>query len=436
MLTSRISTTVPEGYSTVTTTNTMTTSTRKDISRPQRQAKRKRYSTIPTRRMLTRKTTSLTTTPINTAANNDSIPTPQSPLEEEQEEEEVSIAHTLNDNNDNNDDDTKQETDISPSTTLVVSPEETTLHSNDDDEDEDKGENEISMQKMQMMPICPVPITTLETKDDNDQVNDDDPFQRQAALKDLTYIEVHFARLRQKVFEEKLEDLYQEILMVENGTHPEQLEMMQHVDNKKINRIKKATAKRDIRLLSYRKQFESTIHQANHDFMARRQHLKMEIEQKVGHRRFKLNDERMNITTDTLSENAHDLRQKRMVVSEQLHHIKQYNGFPRAPSAPGLSDQEMLNDLMEMKPILEDVGSSRSSSTHSMSSLSTHTSPPMMLSTSSTPLSIHPPPLTYHQQATHYAIQDSTPLTMTTTRQPMMKEMPMINICQDRNTLV
>lgn len=50
------------------------------------------------------------------------------------------------------------------------------------------------------------------------------------------------------------------------GTHPDQIAMMQEINNKREYKIRRARAKREIQLLSHKKKFEASVHQANITF--------------------------------------------------------------------------------------------------------------------------------------------------------------------------
>ncbi|KAL0088449.1 hypothetical protein F4703DRAFT_1512081 [Phycomyces blakesleeanus] len=86
------------------------------------------------------------------------------------------------------------------------------------------------------------------------------------ALKALTFIEVEFARLRDKMYEEKMNELNEEATMIANGTHPELVALMEEIEAKKGKRIREAEAWRACQHNNFRQQFEGVAYQANMHF--------------------------------------------------------------------------------------------------------------------------------------------------------------------------
>ncbi|KAG1191413.1 hypothetical protein G6F35_013788 [Rhizopus arrhizus] len=64
-----------------------------------------------------------------------------------------------------------------------------------------------------------------EEKMDSEIAENDEDYQQRhkEALDALTHIELEFARLRDKMYQEKMSELNDEALMIANGTHPESM---------------------------------------------------------------------------------------------------------------------------------------------------------------------------------------------------------------------
>jgi len=77
--------------------------------------------------------------------------------------------------------------------------------------------------------------------DDDDDKNDSDN-QRKQALEDMKNIEIDFAKLREKIYQEKMEELDNEIEMIKNNTHPDLVESIKKIEAKKDERIRMANA--------------------------------------------------------------------------------------------------------------------------------------------------------------------------------------------------
>lgn len=198
-----------------------------------------------------------------------------------------------------------------------------------------------------------------DDKQDKDEDEDgcDQEYQQwhKEALDALTKIEVEFARLRDKMYQEKMSELNEEALMIAQGTHPELMAMMETIEKKKNQRIQTADAWRKYKRVSYQRQFEGLEYQANIDFVCGKNGLRRSILDTLNRKRWDLDTER-----DKLNEPLTDadrvpdpnvlVHRKRGQTDEtrDLHRITHSIGFPMAPKAEGLAKDSVEDDLVAL----------------------------------------------------------------------------------------
>ncbi|KAG1137478.1 hypothetical protein G6F38_011284 [Rhizopus arrhizus] len=161
-----------------------------------------------------------------------------------------------------------------------------------------------------------------EEKMDSEIAENDEDYQQRhkEALDALTHIELEFARLRDKMYQEKMSELNDEALMIANGTHPELVSLMAEIEEKKGKRISSAEAWREHQYANFKKHMENE--------------------------RKKLNE----VSTDRLllfPDGREMMLHKRELKEEtsELSEMKETIGFPMAPNPKGLNSQDIDEDL-------------------------------------------------------------------------------------------
>ncbi|KAG2190596.1 hypothetical protein INT46_003297 [Mucor plumbeus] len=190
----------------------------------------------------------------------------------------------------------------------------------------------------------------------NDEVqdNEDHDYQHrhQEALDALTHIEVEFARLRDKMYQEKMAELHDEARMIADGTHPELVTLLAEIEEKKGKRIHSAEAWRKYQHDNFKQQFEGLEYQANIHFISQKNALRRDLLTKINGKRWNMEDERTKLNDPARGERvfpdgrelvAHKREQKEE--TGELQDIKEAIGFPMAPNPPGLSIQDVDDDL-------------------------------------------------------------------------------------------
>ncbi|KAI9310585.1 Sds3-like-domain-containing protein [Dichotomocladium elegans] len=223
-----------------------------------------------------------------------------------------------------------------------------------DDDDDDGDGNPVTVRRQQEEedhPMC--------TGDDEGttEMNDDQEYQEwhREALNALTRIEIEFARLRDKMYDEKMSELNEEALMIAQGTHPDLVTMMATIEEKRNRRISTAEAWRKHKRLSCRQQFEGLEYQANIDFAAGKSALRREILAVLNRKRWDIDHERDKLNEPvTAADRVPDptlhahRRQTQLEETSDLRRIAQSIGFPMAPKPEGLAKGLIEDDLVAL----------------------------------------------------------------------------------------
>ncbi|KAI8992379.1 Sds3-like-domain-containing protein [Pilobolus umbonatus] len=183
--------------------------------------------------------------------------------------------------------------------------------------------------------------------------HDDHDYQQRhkEALEALTHIEMEFARLRDKMYQEKMSELNEEAIMIANGTHPELISLMAEIEEKKDRRISSAEAWRRHQHANFKKQFEGFEYQANIHFISQKNALRRNLLSGIYTKRWRMDDERAKLNDPTRNRIfldgremvAHKRGQKEE--SGELQDIKEAVGFPMAPNPIGLNSEDVDEDL-------------------------------------------------------------------------------------------
>ncbi|OBZ89644.1 Transcriptional regulatory protein dep1 [Choanephora cucurbitarum] len=184
--------------------------------------------------------------------------------------------------------------------------------------------------------------------------HDDHDYQQRhkEALDALTHIEVEFARLRDKMYQEKMSELNEEAIMIANGTHPELVTLMAEIEEKKGRRIHSAEAWRRYQHANFRQQFEGFEYQANIHFISQRNALRRQLLEQINGKRWSIEDERSKLNDP--SKNGHLFPDGREMIAHkrelkeetgELQDIKEAIGFPMAPNPSGLNAHDLNEDL-------------------------------------------------------------------------------------------
>lgn len=194
-----------------------------------------------------------------------------------------------------------------------------------------------------------------EEKMDSEIAENDEDYQQRhkEALDALTHIELEFARLRDKMYQEKMSELNDEALMIANGTHPELVSLMAEIEEKKGKRISSAEAWREHQYANFKKQYEGFEYQANIHFMSQKNALRRDLLSDIHNKKWSMENERKKlneVSTDRLllfPDGREMMLHKRELKEEtsELSEMKETIGFPMAPNPKGLNSQDIDEDL-------------------------------------------------------------------------------------------
>ncbi|KAL7325558.1 hypothetical protein PS15p_208018 [Mucor circinelloides] len=236
--------------------------------------------------------------------------------------------------------------------------------SDENEKDIDNADNQEDRKQEPVVPEQDESMEGEEAENDQDseehrgnheaQDNDDHDYQHrhQEALDALTHIEIEFARLRDKMYQEKMAELHDEARMIANGTHPELVTLLAEIEEKKGKRIHSAEAWRKYQHDNFRQQFEGLEYQANIHFISQKNALRRDLLSKINGKRWNMEDERTKLNNPARGERvfpdgrelvAHKREQKEE--TGELQDIKEAVGFPMAPNPSGLSIQDVDDDL-------------------------------------------------------------------------------------------
>ncbi|KAI9356933.1 Sds3-like-domain-containing protein [Pilaira anomala] len=334
-----------------------------DVSSPNKKTKAEKVQPAPLEEQKMIEETSIRKRRASRSITNNIMPEPlsrprrrQSRQDEQVKEQEIEQEKEVMEDKSNDDDDEDEE------------EGQVTKRKNDDDDEEEEDEDEEDekstennkdnntdeLKKTQT-------DTPLESNGDSEdqkmsepQENDDHDYQQRhkEALDALTHIEVEFARLRDKMYEEKMSELNEEAMMIANGTHPELVTLMAEIEEKKGKRIHSAAAWRKHQHANFKQQFEGFEYQANIHFISQKNALRRNLLSSINGKRWNIEDERTQLNDPARNDRvfpdgremvAHKREQKEETV--ELQDIKETVGFPMAPNPAGLSLQNVEDDL-------------------------------------------------------------------------------------------
>lgn len=181
--------------------------------------------------------------------------------------------------------------------------------------------------------------------------------QRKEAIQFLTEIEIDFAKLRDRLYEDKMARFKSELEMCLNGSHPELQNVYSKIDSHREEKIRLAS-------LSQKYKFEcidrktraqrTAIHQ---QYFKRSSDFKSSYLKEITEEWYKINKERRIMDSLVpeysyrIPEYVEDLVDQRAQVNEEisiLTGLKKYYGFPRAPELKSIEGEELNDDLKAM----------------------------------------------------------------------------------------
>ncbi|KAF8467760.1 Sds3-like-domain-containing protein [Kalaharituber pfeilii] len=181
--------------------------------------------------------------------------------------------------------------------------------------------------------------------------------KRKAAMDALTQIELEFAKLRDKLYEERISDIEEEMRLVNEGTHPELLAMMEAVNKRRDDKIRLYNTQLKYSLQTHTTAMKATRAQLHSQYGQQVREIRERYLDRVSEGLYQIQRERR--ASDTLvqdytyrisEDRATRIRERQAYNMEVqiLAGIAKYIGFPAAPEVKGAAPSEMQQDLEAM----------------------------------------------------------------------------------------
>ncbi|KAG0029757.1 Transcriptional regulatory protein [Podila clonocystis] len=154
------------------------------------------------------------------------------------------------------------------------------------------------------------------------------------ALEALTSIEVEFATLRDRMYDERMLELDREVEMINAGTHPELSSLMREIHEKREQRLQIARAWRTHKGEIAQCQFEIAEYQAHCTFQSSRRNTRAELTRELGHQQRTLILDLARMTSDRKRKVTVDkvvlvkTRKQKRIEANNLSLISERRGFP------------------------------------------------------------------------------------------------------------
>ncbi|KAI9011354.1 Sds3-like-domain-containing protein [Gaertneriomyces semiglobifer] len=193
-------------------------------------------------------------------------------------------------------------------------------------------------------------------------VEDDEMEQfRKEAIEALTKIELEFARFREKMYQEKMEELEREEEAIRTHSHPTLNAQIAEIKARKDERLQTNDARLGYEEKCFWVQYDAAVTQAHTDFICKRGELRQSMLSEIEVKKWKMYSEKRNFDEQELEAETANItanagissdreaykKRRRTIKSEiaDFQNIVSQGGFPAAPPVSGLSKAEISEDL-------------------------------------------------------------------------------------------
>ncbi|KAI5808130.1 Sds3-like-domain-containing protein [Peziza echinospora] len=210
-------------------------------------------------------------------------------------------------------------------------------------------------------PVEPEPEIDEEATENAEMMRRDEEdaeaLTRKSAMDALTQIELEFAALRDKLFEERISDIDEEIRLVNEGKHPELMAMMEAVDKRRDDKIRLYNTQLKYSVQSQENSMKATRAQLHSQYAQHVREIRERYLDRVSEGLYQIQRERrasdmvVQDYTYRISDCSNTrLRERQAYTMEVaiLAGIAKYIGFPAAPEVKGAAPNEMQADLEAM----------------------------------------------------------------------------------------
>lgn len=181
--------------------------------------------------------------------------------------------------------------------------------------------------------------------------------QRKEAVQFLTEIEIDFAKLRDRLYEDKMARFKSELEMCLNGSHPELQNVYSKIDSHREEKIRLASQSQKYKFECIDRKTRAQRTSIHQQYFKRISDFKSGYLKEITKEWYKINKERRlmdSLVPDfsyRIPNYTEDLVTQRAQVNEEISvlvGLKEYYGFPRAPELKAIEGEELDNDLKAM----------------------------------------------------------------------------------------
>lgn len=207
----------------------------------------------------------------------------------------------------------------------------------------------------------PKPGTAARENDTNDKMRttpqptkEEPEKHRKEAISLLTEIEIDFAKLRDKLYEDKMTRFVAEIEMCMDGTHPELANVSKQIENIRDEKISLAARQRDYQRKCIDNQTRASRDQLHQQYLKDVADARSRLLTKTTEQWYSINRERRAMDTRVPDftyrepeKRSVQLRHRQMIHDEisLLMGLAKHFGFPTAPQMSTMQDDEIESDL-------------------------------------------------------------------------------------------
>ncbi|KAF9359392.1 hypothetical protein BGX26_012400 [Mortierella sp. AD094] len=175
------------------------------------------------------------------------------------------------------------------------------------------------------------------------------------ALEALTSIEVEFANLRDKMYEERMTELDREVEMINAGTHPELSSLMQEIEQKREQRLRFADMGKKYLIDIAQSTFQVAEYRAHCTYQSERRSTRSELIRDLGKKQRQMMME-LTLSSDTnkrkVIEDKSTLirarKLKRMEANELKIIVNEQRCFPGSTKLSTITNTELNSDFAAM----------------------------------------------------------------------------------------
>jgi hypothetical protein len=216
-------------------------------------------------------------------------------------------------------------------------------------------------------PIAGDPATNVddEHNEDADEAeathkNEEELERKKAAWEELTAIEKQFSNFRERLYQERLDQLNQEeaMLTCENPTHPEYLAMLKCIDDRRQERIRLSELELQLKMSVLRRRAVAERAQMMSQYYQSVRESREKVLEELGQDWYEIQQERRRYANTIPDYGIPFPTSKTQTIRQAVAYNKEVSilsgfakhvGFPAAPPIHGASEEQLESDLEAMR---------------------------------------------------------------------------------------